>query len=163
MSPPYLMLNATSLFFHNRRFETPATKKNIANCIEEWTQGLPQPPSKRQRTSAASSIHSAYSKANPIPMKTAAPPSAAITKSSSCVVVIGSTAEVLAGRKKSAPGTKRQAEDLESASSADNKGMVSNLYYGGLSEDEDNTLEQADAASSPVRAPVAAQMSKVGP
>src|SRR5260221_11444636 len=50
---PYLVINATSLFFHDRRFETPATKKNH---IEEWAQGLPPPqPFKKQRTSATDS------------------------------------------------------------------------------------------------------------
>ena len=39
--------------------------------------------------------------------------------------------------------------------------MVSNSYYGELDEDEDDTLEQIDAASSPIKALVAAQMSKV--
>jgi len=167
---PYLVINATSLFFHNRRFETPATKKNVPNEIEEWVQGLAPPPSKRQRISAASSIqstpsniHSASLNANPIPMKTAPPPTAAIAKSTSCAIVIGPTTEVLARKKKSALGTKRRAEDLESVSNANNEGtrMVSNSYYGELDEDEDDTLEQIDAASSPIKALVAAQMSKV--
>ena len=161
---PYLDLNATSLFFHNRRFDTPATKKNVPHEIEEWTQRLAPPPSKRQRTSAAG-IHPAPSNSNPIPMKTALPPTAAITKSNSCAIVVGSTTEVFAGKKKSAPGTKHRAEDLESVSDADNEGVptVSNSYYGALDEDEDDTLEEIDAASSPIKALVAARMSKVSP
>jgi len=96
-------------------------------------------------------------------MNTAPPPTTAIAKSTSCAIVVGPTTEVLAGKKKSALGTKRWAEDLESVSNANNKGthMVSNSYYGGLNKDEDDTLEQIDAASSPIKALVAAQMSKV--
>ena len=167
---PYLVINVTSLFFHNRRFETPATKKNVPNEIKEWVQGLVPPPSKRQRISATSSIqstplniHSASLNANPILMNTAPPPTTAIAKSTSCAIVIGPTTEVLSGKKKSALGTKHWAEDLESVSNADNEGMhtVSNSYYRGLDEDKDNTLEQIDAASSPIKALVAARMSKV--
>ena len=96
-------------------------------------------------------------------MKTAPPPTAAIAKSTSCAIVVSPTTEVLAGKKKSALGTKCWAKDLESVSNANNEGthMVSNSYYGGLDEDEDDTLEQIDAASSPIKALVAAQMSKV--
>ena len=160
---PHLVINATSLFFHNRRSETPATKKNLANRVEEWAQGLPPPPSKRQRTSVAGTSHSASSKANPIPVKTSTRTTTAITKSTSHDIIVGSTTGVLTGRKKLSPGTKRRAEDLESASEADNQGTASNLRYRGLSEDEDDTLEQADAVSCPVKALVAAQMSKVSP
>jgi len=169
---PYLVINTTSLFFHNHRFETPATKKNVPHEIEGWTQGLAPPPSKRQRTSAANSIHPAPSNihsaslnANPILMKTALPPTAAITKSAPYAIVVGSTTEVLAEKKKSVRGTKHQAEDLESVSDADNEGTgtVSNSYYGVPDEDKDDTLEQINAASSPIKALAAAQMIKVSP
>jgi len=159
---PYLIINATSLFFHNRRFETPATKKNKEKQVKEWAQGLPQPPSKRQRTSVASTNRSAPSaKANPKLLKAFAPATTAITKSTSCATVVGSTTEVLTGRNKPALGTKRRAEELESSSDADDESTKSNPHYRGLGEDEDDTLERADAASSPVKASVAAQMSKV--
>ena len=83
------------------------------------------------------------------------------TKSTtSCAIVVDSTTEVL--RKKLAPGSKCQAKDLESDADADEEDMVSNQYKG-LGKDGDNTLEQADAASSPVKPSVAAQMSKVSP
>jgi len=169
---PYLIINATSLFFHNHRFETPATKKNVPHEIEGWTQGLALPPSKRQRTSAANSIHpvpsnihSASLNTNPILMKTALPPTAAITKSTPCAIVVSSTTEVLAGKKKSVCGTKCRAKDLESVSDANNKGTgtVSNLYYGAPDEDKDDTLEQINAASSPMKALAAAWMIKVSP
>ena len=161
---PYLVINATSLFFHNRRFETPATKENH---IEEWAQGLPPPPPfKKQRTSAtgSTSSHTTSSKANTNLRKTAITANAATTKSTSRAIVVDSTTEVL--KKKPAPHTKRRAEDLESATNTsdandDLQSTVSNLRYEGLGEDEDDTLEQADAASSTVKASVAAQMSKV--
>ena len=160
---PYLVINATSLFFHNRRFETPATKKNKEKQVKEWAQGLPQPPSKRQRTSVASTSRSAPSaKANPILLKTFAPATTAITKSTSCATIIGSTTEVLTGRNKPVLGKKRHAEELKSSSSdADDESTKSNPHYRGLGEDEDDMLERADAASSPVKASVAARMSKV--
>lgn len=159
---PFLIINETSLFFHNRRFETPATKKNVTNHVEEWVQGLQAPPTKRQRTSVASTTnHSTSSKADP-KLK----PSAAIastTGSTSCAVIVGSVAEVLAGRKKTTTGAKRRAEDVKPISDADNEGMAFNPRYEGLVEDEDDSLEQADAASSPIKGHVAAQMSKVSP
>jgi hypothetical protein len=34
------VINYTSLFFHNCRFETPKTKKNIANDVQTWYQGV---------------------------------------------------------------------------------------------------------------------------
>ena len=160
---PYLVINATSLFFHNRRFETPPTKKHITNQVEEWVQRIPPPPSKKQKTTATGSSRSGPLNVNPNPIvKTVAPTTAATrptTKFTSSAVVIDSTTEVI--RKKPAPGTKRRAEVLESASDGDDEGTFSNLRYKGLGEDEDDTLEQADAMSSPVKPPVATQMSKV--
>ena len=160
---PYLVINATSLFFHNCRFEMPPTKKHITNQVEEWVQRILLPPSKKQKTTATGSSRSGPLNVNPNPIvKTVAPATAATrptTKFTSSAIVIDSTTEVI--RKKPAPGTKRRAEVLESASDGDDKGMFSNLRYKGLGEDEDDTLEQADAMSSPVKPPVAAQMSKV--
>ena len=159
---PYLVINATSLFFHNRRFETPPTKKNFTNEVEEWVQRIPSPPLKKQRITATGTSRSGRSNVNPNPiMKTAIPATAATTKSTSSAIVIDSTTEVL--RKKPATGTKRWAEVLESASDGDDKGTFPNLRYEGLGEDEDDTLERADAMSSPLKAPAAAQMSKVRP
>src|SRR5260221_13982773 len=156
-------INATSLFFHNRSFETPATKKNITNRTEKWAQGVPPPPFKKQRTSVPGSSRSASLKANPNLIKNAAPPSTITTKSStSCAIVVDSTTEVL--RKKPAPGLKRLASELESDSDTesitDDEDAASNRYEG-LGEDEDDTLEQAAAAASPVTARIAAQVSKV--
>ena len=104
-------------------------------------------------------------KANPNLKKTAITAIPGTTKSTSCAIVINSTTEVL--KKRPALGTKHQAEDLKSTSDLDandkDEGTAFNLCYKGLDEDEDDTLEQADAALSPVKAPVAAQMSKVSP
>jgi len=156
----HLVINATSLFFHNRSFETPTTKKGITNNIEEWVQALPPSPLKKQKLSAAGSSRSTSSKANSNPRKIPAPASATTKSTTSCAIVVDSTTEVL--RKKPAPGSKRRAEDLESDGDADEEDMVSDQYEG-LDEYEDDTLEQADAASSPVKPSVAAQMSKVSP
>jgi hypothetical protein len=161
---PYLVINATSLFFHNHRFETPATKKNITNRIEEWAQEIPPPPLKKQRTSATGShtSRSVSSKAYPNDMKTAAASITASTNSTSCAIVVDSTTEVLS--KKPARGTKRWAEDLKfDADDSGNEGTVSNLRYEGLADDEDDTLEWAYAVLSPVKVTVAAQINKVSP
>ena len=159
---PYLVINATSLFFYNRRFETPPTKKHIMNQVEEWVQRIPPPPFKKQKTTATGSSRSVSSNVNPNPtVKTATSATTSTTKSTSSTIVVASTTEAL--RKKPAPGTKRRAKVLESASDGDDEGAFSNLCYEGLGEDEDDALEQADAVSSPVKAPVAAQMSKVRP
>ena len=158
----FLVINETSLFFHNRRFETPATKKNITNHVEEWARGLLPPPTKRQRTSVASTTsYSASSKANPKlkPSTT----TAATTGSTSCAIIVGSATEVFPGMEKTGIGAKRRAEDLESISDADDEGMAFHPCYEGLGEDEDDSLEQADAASSPIKGQVAARISKVSP
>jgi len=160
---PYLIINTTSLFFHNCRFETPPMKKNITNQVKEWVQRILLLLSKKQKTTATGSSCSGPLNVNLNPiMKTVAPATAATrptTKFTSSAVVIDSTTEVI--RKKPAPGTKCQAEVLESASDGDNEGTFSNLHYKGLGKNEDNTLEQADTMSSPVKLPIAAQMSKV--
>ena len=85
-------------------------------------------------------------------MKIATPASATTKSTTSCAIVVNSTTEVL--RKKLAPGSKYWAEDLESNGDANEEDMVSNQYKG-LGEDGDDTLEQADAASSPVKPSVA--------
>jgi len=128
----------------------------------EWTQGLPPPPLKRQRTSGTGSVTSYTSSgANPNHRKAIATTATTKSTSGSCAIIVGSTTEVL--KKKLAPGTKRRAEVLESSASDDDedKGTVSNLRYAGLDEDEDDTLEEADAALSPIKPSVAALMSKV--
>jgi len=113
---PYLVINATSLFFHNRRFGTPPTKKDIVNEVKEWTQNVLLPPLKKQRISATGSTgsHSTSSKANPNLKKTAITAIPGTAKSTSCAIVVDSTTEVL--KKRPALGTKRRAEDLESTS-----------------------------------------------
>jgi hypothetical protein len=172
----YVVINETSLFFHNLRFETPAEKKNIVNDIEEWSHRIPPPPLKKQRTSATSSqarsgrsVSSAHVNPNPI-TKTAIPTTFATANSTSCAIIVDSTTEVL--RKKPAPGKKRRAEDLESAGDPDDKlnDELNECTFSdpcdevlGEDEPEDDTLEQADAVASPLRPAVAAQMNKVSP
>ena len=133
---PHLVINATSLFFHDRRFETPATEENTTNHVEEWVQGLPPPPLKKQRTSATGSSRSASLRANLNLMKTAAPAAA----TTSCASIIDSRTDDL--RKKPAPtGSKRRVDDLESDSDANDEGTVS-YRYEGLGSDEDDTCSQ---------------------
>ena len=55
----YLYLNATSLFFHNRKFKTPETP--AATRIRTWAQDvLPPPaavhPAKKRRTSTSGQL-----------------------------------------------------------------------------------------------------------
>jgi hypothetical protein len=144
------VLNEFSLFFHNRSITTPATKKNITNRIEEWAQGL-SPPPKKQRTSTrtlAADATSGVDTSHTTLVKRS-------TKSTSCAVVSASATHVL---KKPVPA-KRQAQELQPTSDVDDE--VPNTVFGGLDEDEDDTVEQSAAASSPVRASAAAHMSKV--
>jgi len=142
---PYLIINTTSLFFHNRRFGTPPTKKDIVNEVKEWTQNVLLPPLKKQRILATGSTGSRSTslKANLNLKKTAITAIPGTAKSTSCAIVIDSTTEVL--KKRPALGTKRQAEDLESTSDldADNKdeGTAFNLRYEGLDEDEDDCYD----------------------
>jgi hypothetical protein len=138
---PFLIINEMSLFFHNYRFETPATKKDVINYVEEWVQGLQAPPTKRQRTSVASTTNRSTSlKANPKLKPSTA--TAFTTGSTSCAVIVSLVAKVLAGRKKMTTGAKCQAEDLEPISDANNEGIAFNPCYKGLGEDKDDSLAQ---------------------
>jgi hypothetical protein len=89
-----LTINATSLFFHNRRFETPTTKENIINDIKAWMQHLqvlplPQASKKSKATLAASTA--SESKASFTLVKS----TSTSTKPTSCTVVFASTTDIL--------------------------------------------------------------------
>ncbi len=145
------VLNEFSLFFHNRRLETPATKKNVNNSVVEWAEHVSppsSPPPKKRKILIPPLV---TSKSSSSLVKSAS------TKPTSCAVVSTSTANVL--KKKPVPGAKRRAEELEYASDVYDE--VQDMAVGGLDEDEDDTMEQAAAASSPIRASAAAQRSKV--
>jgi len=151
-------INVTSLFFHNRRFETPTTKKDIANNIKAWMQHLqvlplPQASKKSKVTLAASTA--SESKASLTLVKSTTT-TTTTTKPTSCVVVFASTTDIL--QKNQARGTKRQVEELECDCDSD---YMTSALYGGLDEDEDDEMEAANAALSPLKPAVAAQMSKV--
>jgi hypothetical protein len=142
-----LVLNEFSLFFHNRRIETPVVKKNVTNEIEEWAHTVPPPPAKL-RTRGPGSVSSRISSV--LAQSTT-------TKSTSCAVVSASTSNVF---QKPVPRAKRRrVEEVEPASDDDE--YMPSTTFGGLGEDEDDTEEQAAALLSPVRASVAAQSSKV--
>jgi hypothetical protein len=53
---PHFLINETTLFFHDRRFDTPETKKNLTNCVQAWAQGIPAPPTKKQKVSKTYSV-----------------------------------------------------------------------------------------------------------
>ena len=141
------VLNEFSLFFHNRRVETPPAKKNITNRVEEWVQGVPPPP-KKLRTSAATSVTSRVS--STLTKKSN-------TKSVSCAVVSASTSQVF---PKLAHQVKRRAKEAEPESD-DDEYVPPPGAFGGLDEDEDDTAERVAAALSPIRASTAARSSKV--
>lgn len=142
-----LVLNEFSLFFHNRRIETPAAKKNVTNDIEDWTYTVPPPPAKL-RTRGPGSVSSKISSV--VAQSTTA-------KSTSCAVVSASTSNVF---QKPVPRAKRRrVEEVELASEDDE--YMPSTTFGGLGEDEDDTEEKAAALLSPVRASAAAQSSKV--
>src|ERR1700730_18593845 len=150
------VINRTSLFFHNRRFETPDTKKNIENEVQAWCQGLESPPPPK-RLQASSNMGSTASKAN---SNSAAVPVRAFTsttESDCCAVIVGSSTEVL--KKQPTRGTKRRADELESHSEYVPTDDEATAPYGGLGEDEDDSLEQAAAVASPVKPSDAAKMS----
>ena len=100
------VLNEFSLFFHNRRVETPPAKKNITNRVEEWVQGVPPPP-KKLRTSAATSVTSRVS--STLTKKSN-------TKSVSCAVVSASTSQVF---PKLAHQVKRRAKEADEDDTAE--------------------------------------------
>jgi hypothetical protein len=149
-------INATSLFFHNRRFEMPATKKDITNEIHAWTQRLQAPPLPASRRSKASLSASTASKASLTLVKST---TTTTTKPTSCAVIFKSTTDVL--QKNQARGTKRQFNELRHDGDTDDD--MEGTLYGGLDEDEDDEMEAAEAALSPLKPVAAAQMSKVSP
>jgi hypothetical protein len=150
-------INATSLFFHNRRFETPATKKDFTNEIHAWTRRLQAPPLPASRRSKATLSASTASKANLTLVKNTT--GTTTTEPTSCAVVFKSTTDVL--QKNQAQGTKRQFNELGHYGDTDND--MEGALYGGLDEDEDDEMEAAEAALSPLKPAAAAQMSKVSP
>jgi hypothetical protein len=150
-------INATSLFFHNRRFETPTTKKDITNDIKVWMQRLqapPPPPASKTSKATLTASTASESKAS----LTLVNSTTTTTQPTSCAVVFASTTDIL--QRNQARGTKRRVEELEHDRDSDN---ITSALYGGLDEDEDDEIEAADAALSPLKPAVAAQMSKVSP
>jgi len=150
-------INVTSLFIHNRRFETPATKKDITNDIKTWIQHLQAPPlpqaSKKSKVTLTASTAS-ESRASLTLVKNTT--TTTTTKPTSCAVIFASTTDIL--QKNQGRGTKCRVEELKH--NRDSNDLTSALY-GGLDEDEDDEMEAADAALSPLKPAVAAQMSKV--
>jgi hypothetical protein len=155
----FLVVNNTSLFFHNRSFETPAAKKSITNDVEDWMQGLlaPPPPIKKHKASVVMASSTSSSKTLHPERSTSASTKPTGT---SCAIVFDSTTELL---KQPVRGKKRHAQELETISDADDadKDTAATTLYGGIGEDEDDTMEQAAAALSPVKASDAARMSMV--
>jgi hypothetical protein len=144
------VLNEISLFFHDRRIETPPTKKNITSQIEEWAQAVPPPP-KKLRSSGPGSVSSRIS---------SVVAKSTTTKSTSCAVASASTSDVF---QKPVPRAKRRVEEVESKveSESDCDEYLPSTTFGGLDEDEDDMEERAAAVASPVRASAATQLNKV--
>jgi hypothetical protein len=140
------VLNEFSLFFHNRRVETPPAKKNITNKVQQWVQSVPPPP-KKLRGLAANSV---VSKVSSTLTKS--------TKSASCAVVSASTSRVF---PKPVLRAKRRAEEAGAEAASDVDEYAPSAAFGGLDEDEDDAAEWAAAAISPVKASAAARSSKV--
>jgi hypothetical protein len=155
-------INATSLFFHNRRFDTPSSKKDVTNEIQAWTKRIQAPPLprafKKSKVSKASTITSnTTSKASSVLAKSTT--TTTTTRPTSCAVVFEATTDVL--QKNLARGTKRQVDELDHHDDTDND--MASTFYRGLDEDDDDEREAADAALSPLRPAIAAQKSKVSP
>jgi hypothetical protein len=150
-----LVLNEFSLFFHNRRVETPPAKKNITNNVEEWVQGVPPPPKKPKSlasTSVTSKVSSVLTKSN---------------KSVSCAVVSVSASQIFPKpspkpARKAGRQVKRRAKEPEPEPASDDEYVPpTSTAFEGLEEDEDDTAERAAALLSPVKASTAARSSKV--
>jgi hypothetical protein len=157
----FLTINTTSLFFHNRRFETPSTKKDVTNEIQAWTRRIQVPP-----LPLATSKKSTASKASTTTANTTSKASLTLVKGTtttsrptSCAVVFESTIDVL--QKNKARGRKRRVEELDDHGDTDND--MASTIYGGLGEDNEDEREAADVALSPLRPAIAVQMSKVSP
>ena len=146
-----LYVNETTLFFHNRRFETPETKKNVSSRIKTWAQGVPPPAqvqhlAKRLKPSTASQ--------RSISTSTSSTFNQGASGTHTCAVVTSSTTTAFQNK----PSLKRQ--HLDSDDPDISKLNMPSTAYGGL-EDDDDSLEQLAALISPLKAPIAVKESKV--
>lgn len=129
-----LTLNETTLFFHNRRFDTPDTKKHVRNFVKEWSQSIdiPTPPQARKKTT--SSI-----------VSSTLVPSTVDPKSRARATVLENSDDPLKPKKK---GQHRGKDAHPTNPVIPQEPGVSSSVYGGL-EEEDDTLEyQAMVKSS---------------
>ncbi len=155
----FIAINATLLFFHNCRFETPSTKKDVTNEIQAWTRHIQVPhpllaTSKKSMTSKATTANTT-SKASSMLVKG----TPTTTMPTSCAVVFESTIDVL--QKNKARGSKHRIEELNHHGDTDNN--MASALYGEPDKDDKDEREAADATLSPLRPAVAVQMSKVSP
>ena len=81
------------------------------------------------------------------------------TKPTSCTIVFKSTTNIL--QKNQVRGTKHQFNEL--GHDGDTNNDMEGMLYRGLDEDEDDEMEAAEAALSPLKPAAATQMSKVSP
>ncbi|KAH9013394.1 hypothetical protein EDB85DRAFT_2141408 [Lactarius pseudohatsudake] len=146
------ILNELSLFFHNRRFETPDAKKNINTTVATWVHGIspPNSPPPKKQKSVSAKLSIVISKVSTKAKTTSG-------KSASCAIVSTSTTNVLA---KPVRRAKRRHEELESSSDSESDGEVEGGVLGGMDNDYDDAMEQAAAALSPMKASAAAQRNK---
>jgi hypothetical protein len=102
----FITINATSLFFHNHRFETPSTKKDVTNEIQAWTRHIQVPHSPLARTTSKKSITSKATTADTTSKvsSTLVKGTPTTTMPTSCVVVFELTVDVL--HKNKARGSK---------------------------------------------------------
>ncbi|KAH9006194.1 hypothetical protein EDB86DRAFT_3070212 [Lactarius hatsudake] len=133
-------------------FNIPDTKKNINASVANWRHRLspPNSPPPNLKKWKVLSV-----KAGTIVSKVTSKAKSTSAKSASCAVVSTSTSNILA---KLARRAKCRYEELESASDASDE--VEGMALGGMDDDYDDTLEQAAAVLSPLRAPAAAQKNK---
>ena len=157
----FITINATSLFFHNHRFETPSTKNDVTNEIQAWTRHIQVPRPPLARTTSKKSITSKATTADTTSKasSTLVKGTPTTTMPTSCAVVFESTVDVL--HKNKARGSKHRIEELDHHGNT-NDDMASALYREPDKDDEDER-EATNAALSPLRPAVAAQMSKVSP
>ena len=146
-----LYVNKTTLFFHNRRFETPETKKTISSRIKTWATGVPPPAqvqhlTKRLRPSTASQ--------RSVSTNTSSSLNQGASSAHTCAVVTSSTAVTLRNKH----SLKRQHLDHDDPDISELN--MPSTAYGGL-EDDDDSLEQLAALTSLLKALIAVKESKV--
>ena len=134
--PPFLCINETTLFFHNRRFDTPLAKKNTTRLVL-WANEVPPPgPVLRLENKLKTSTASQHSAGTSVPSTLNHS-----SKSSRARVVTTPTTTALGTKRSLKRKVTECQSDIDEPMTAD----------GGL-QDEDNALDELATVASPMKA-----------